>query len=107
MVVKHCPPAQRKKYDARSIVFPGISGKSMTRVSPRRPASAGTNRTNVRDSLEELSYSRIDYDYHTNSQLAMATGRADSISAPTVTSYNWDSLALIKRETQNTPMNRQ
>ncbi len=39
------------------------------------------------------------YDYHINGQIALATVRADSISAPTVTSYEWDGLALIRKNT--------
>ena len=71
---------------------------SMTRVPPRHSGAAGNLPVGASDdSLKGLSYSRINYDYHINGQLATAYVRADSISAPTVTSHDWDALALIKR----------
>ena len=74
---------------------------SMTRVPPRQSGVAGNLPVGATyDSLKGLSYSRIDYDYHTNSQLAQAVvypiGKTAAMPVR-ATDYDWDGLALIKR----------
>ena len=49
------------------------------------------------DSLKGLSYSRIDYDYHISGQIATATQVGTALDESVRTSYEWDGLALIRK----------